>query len=623
MKNLLIIFVILLFNSLNIFAQKTITIGILVDQYSENTEPLVSKLKQDIIAVSGSEANIIFKGILQNNFDLDEANSNYQDLVESNTDIILSFGTVNSLMLIQKDKFSKPTIVFGALSTDLLEFNDTQKTSGINNLTFIISPFSYKEDLNVFKELYDFKKIGVLIEEHLFSTTYLTKIFDDYFSKIDASFTFIPINAEKMTNSFDDVDAVYLIGGFHLSNVERLKLINEINSRKLPSFTSLGVNLVEEGILATNKPKSNIEMFSRRIALSIEAIITGENAANLPLFIDYKSILTINYNVANLINFPLRYSLVAKADFVGSKNKRPTANALSVVDVMNEVLNKNLGLASEKKNIEISEQNIRNAKSSYVPQLNASIRGSYFDPKSALLSQGQNAEITTVGNLTLNQTIYSETNQANIFNQKELKKDITAAYIAPKGFSEPIRSAKSGIKRINLSSGAYFYDGSIRMGVSNVIKRSNGQNDYDVKYLAEEQPDVAREFVKTLTAKAGMKIGNKSEESIKAEAELLTSLTNNIQKLATESATLNLSRSILYRLNESLYNNVSKEQIELFQMVANKLIELQEKEFEAKLMSEKSKILADLNSAISELQELGFEKNKIIGLIDKAVGATK
>ena len=87
-------------------------------------------------------------------------------------------------------------------------------------------------------------------------------------------------------------------------------------------------------------------------------------------------------------------------------------------------------------------------------------------------------------------------------NTARIKKDITAAYIAPKGFSEPIRSAKSGIKRINLSSGAYFYDGSIRMGVSNVIKRSNGQNDYDVKYLAEEQPDVAREFVKTLTAKA-------------------------------------------------------------------------------------------------------------------------
>ena len=115
-----------------------------------------------------------------------------------------------------------------------------------------------------------------------------------------------------------------------------------------------------------------------------------------------------------------------------------------------------------------------------------------------------------------------------------------------------------------------------------------------------------------------------ASSSVNAEQfEKLTSLTNNIQKLATESATLNLSRSILYRLNESLYNNVSKEQIELFQMVANKLIELQEKEFEAKLMSEKSKILADLNSAISELQELGFDKNKIIGLIDKAVGATK
>jgi hypothetical protein len=41
MKNLLIIFVILLFNSLNIFAQKTITIGILVDQDSRKIKLLV------------------------------------------------------------------------------------------------------------------------------------------------------------------------------------------------------------------------------------------------------------------------------------------------------------------------------------------------------------------------------------------------------------------------------------------------------------------------------------------------------------------------------------------------------------------------------------------------------
>lgn len=203
-------------------------------------------------------------------------------------------------------------------------------------------------------------------------------------------------------------------------------------------------------------------------------------------------------------------------------------------------------------------------------------------------------------------------------NTAKVKTGVTAAYIAPKGFV----SSDSLKTETNLSSGAYFFDGSMRMGVSNVIKKTDGKNDFDVKYLAEEQPDVAREFIRTLTAKAAADITTTNEPTIKAEAQLMTSLTNNIEKLTSKSASLNLSRSILYRLNESMYNGIPEEKLALFENISSKLIELQEKEFESTILIEKTKFLAELKLTMDELQQQGYEKDKILKIIDKLLSKT-
>ncbi len=100
-------------------------------------------------------------------------------------------------------------------------------------------------------------------------------------------------------------------------------------------------------------------------------------------------------------------------------------------------------------------------------------------------------------------------------------------------------------------------------------------------------------------------------------------MTNNIEQLTSKSSSLNLSRSILYRLNESLYNDVPKEEIELFQKIAEKLIELQEKEFEANVLNEKSKVLTELKNTVSELQKAGFDKDKILEIIEKLISKTE
>lgn len=83
--------------------------------------------------------------------------------------------------------------------------------------------------------------------------------------------------------------------------------------------------------------------------------------------------------------------------------------------------------------------------------------------------------------------------------KKTMNKNVTAAYIAPNG---------STTNSFEVSSGAFFFDATKRMGVSNVIKKPD--NTYVFKYLGEEQPDAIYETMKTFFAEAGAKIDKKN-----------------------------------------------------------------------------------------------------------------
>jgi len=404
-------------------AQKKVSIGILTDKSSEQTKPLLEQLKNEITAVVGQETTIIFKEVLENNFNKETAKSNYQALINNNTDIILSFGVINNIMLYQEKVYPKPTIVFGSVNSDFFNLPKNQKTSNINNITYLIAPFSYTSDLDVFKSLYNYKKVGIIVDDFLPKALPLKSIFDTYFSKNESDYKLIPISkGADISSSLNDVDAVYLTTGLHLGESELKTLITTINQKKLPSFSAFGKRDVENGILATNQPDTNIDQFFRRIALNVEAIVSGTNASQLPLFIDYKNKLTINHNTAVQIDYPLRYSLLAVADFIGGTNEVKSEYSLSIIDIMNDVVGKNLSLKAEKKNIDLSSQDVKIAKSSYLPDAKASVDGIYIDPKVAEISGGQNPEFSTSGNVVLNQLIYSESASANIDIQNELNK---------------------------------------------------------------------------------------------------------------------------------------------------------------------------------------------------------
>lgn len=429
MKKLFIFF---LFMTMTTFSQgkKDIHIGILADVSTKETSELLEKLKNEIKGVVGQEANVVFNSYLESNSNLKTSKDNYNKLLNNETDIILSFGVINNIMLYKEKAYPKPTIIFGSVNKDFMNLPKGMEKSGVDNLSYLIALISYNDDLKVFKSLFDYKKIGILVEDYVIKELPVKELFDSYFSDKKESYKLIPISNTTTSISplLNDVDAVYFAGGNFLKDEQQALLIEEINNNKLPSFSAFGLRNIENGVLATNQPESNINQFFRRIALNVESIIEGTNASELPLFIDYKNKLTINRSTANQIGFPLRYSMLAKADFIGSINEVKSDNSLSILDILNGVVGKNLSLQAERKNIDLASQDIKIAKSNYLPDFTASVNGIYLDPRVAEISNGSNPEFSTSGNMVLNQLIYSNDASTNIEIQNDLQKAQKESY---------------------------------------------------------------------------------------------------------------------------------------------------------------------------------------------------
>ncbi|KAA1244444.1 TolC family protein [Aquimarina sp. RZ0] len=412
-------------------SSKTVTIGIVADKSTVETRSLLTELQNEIRSVVGQSANIVFKEVLENGFDNQTAKSNYQTLLNSNADIILAFGLVNTIMIDKEEQYPKPIILFGSANSDFYDFPDGQKNSGIANITYLIAPFSYRDDLDVFKALYDYNKVGIVIDDFISELLPIKKLFDEYFSKNGGSYELIPLQKDgSIPADLTDIDAIYLAAGFYLNDREFKTLVTNINAKKLPSFSAYSKEDVEKGILASNQPETNIDQFFRRIALNVEAIIDGTNPSELPMYINYKKKLSINYSTAKQIEFPLRYSMLASADFIGGENDIKEGTSYSIIDIMKGVVEKNLSLDVERKNIELSTQDVKTAKSSYLPNVTANANAVYLDPKVAEISNGANPEFSTSGNVTLEQVIYSEGAGANITISENIRKAQNETYNA-------------------------------------------------------------------------------------------------------------------------------------------------------------------------------------------------
>ena len=157
-------------------------------------------------------------------------------------------------------------------------------------------------------------------------------------------------------------------------------------------------------------------------------------------------------------------------------------------------------------------------------------------------------------------------------NTAKIGTDFRGAYIAPKGFN-----ISSNNPNQLISTGAFYADGTIRIGIHNAYRDGDGQ--LKIKYLAEEQPDMGLELLKAIKASADLDNGQKGGNA-HASAKFLDSVKTSLMDITHKSSTLNLARSILYRFNEDVYNGSDLALINKYiDDIIPKFTELQKQEF--------------------------------------------
>ncbi len=405
--------------------KQSYNIGFIFDTLPENAEILLVQMQNEIRSVVGQDATINFpeSGIYVNNLSLDTARDNFEAInANPDVDIILAFGVLNNMVILGNEAHDKPTILFGTITREFKSESLSDETSGIHNLSLILTSQSITQDLSLFNELINFRRVGIVFEDYLMDVLPVEETIASITDSLGVDYSIINYNTiDEIIEGFDEVDAVYFANTFFLTEDEVSRLAQEMIDRRIPSYTSSGSREVELGIMASNQTDDNLDQFFRRIALNIEAIVNGQNPSELPTYLATTEQLVLNFNTASLIGGPLKYSLIYDTQIIGEFKNVLSEKDYSLIELLNEARERSLALQVSNLDVELSNQDVRSAVSDMFPNLESSVTTSMIDPELARASNGQNPEFSTTGNLTLSQVVYSQNILTNIYIQRALK----------------------------------------------------------------------------------------------------------------------------------------------------------------------------------------------------------
>ena len=405
--------------------KKVVTIGIVHDGLAIGSDTFLENLNNELLTLLGSKYNVQIPvdKILDANWSADNAVSHYGQLNNDCTvDVIFGFGVLSSSVIAQEKKFRKPVIVLGIINPEIYKIAPrNQRSSGISNFSYILFNQSVERDIDTFFRIYPYQNIGIVFfDEIIKMNPFSGDTFQAIMEKNNTQYTALPIkqNIDDILNHLKDVDAIYLghLGKFE--GKEKGRLIEDLTARGIPTF-GFSVKDARQGALAAITPEENMSKIFRRIALDIEAVLEGENLANLPVHLSFEEKLTINMETARRLKFSPDFSVLSQAELLKEFEDK-SVRLIDLNQVMQEAVQANLDLKIQELAVKSDEKEVSLAKSKYLPTLTVSANGVQIDEKRAEKSFGTQAEKTISGTASLQQVIFSEQALGNIAIQKHL-----------------------------------------------------------------------------------------------------------------------------------------------------------------------------------------------------------
>ena len=334
-------------------------------------------------------------------------------LNDPETDIIYAAGFLVTEAAAQPDLILKKPVVAGAIHDGRFIglVHDATGRSQKHNLTYIDIGQSIKQDIDAFYSLISFKRLDFLVDEKIARSSihtaeYLRSIEKE--KNIKIRIITAGTTADSVLNQLDkDVEAIYITPLVRMSPDESLAMINEINSRKIPSFALMGRPAVENGVLAGRLPEMELRM-CRRIASNIQQVMMGKSPNNLRVTISLPLKMLLNVETANKIGFSPDFTfLISEAEIIG-KQPEPSGPPLSLEQAMEVAAEANIDVEVQKEIVQSSLHSWEKARTYLRPQIYGNGQYLQIDADRAESAMGSTPERKTSIGAVIRQVIFDD-----------------------------------------------------------------------------------------------------------------------------------------------------------------------------------------------------------------------
>jgi outer membrane protein TolC len=344
-------------------------------------------------------------------------------LADPEVDVVLALGLVASYEAAHREKLPKPVIAPIVTDPVLQGYPLKDGRSGRHNFVYVASFQGVADEIRLFQRVVRFRHVAVLIDRLPLETMpELDTKAQRLAKELGVRATLVPVTTsvdEALAALPADADAVYVAPLMRLNQSDMEELARRLIERRVPSFSLLGRRELLAGLLLSlSGDREEDQRLARRIALDLQRIVAGEDAANIEVGFPVQQRLAINMRTARAIGFSPRWQDLSDAEqyFAEETGALPR---LSMIEAMQAALAANPSLRVSELDAALAGEDVRSSRSVLLPQLDASASGTQIDDDRAnALFQ---AEKTVGVDAQLSQVIYSDAAWAGLKISQQLK----------------------------------------------------------------------------------------------------------------------------------------------------------------------------------------------------------
>jgi outer membrane protein TolC len=413
-----------IFLTVPVVAQEQVVVAVVGDGPGDRFQEFHENYIDELLTLTASEFDVQIRRF-SGEWSKDTINAALeQAYTDREIDLVLVTGFVANQIAATKQEYSKPTFLPSIVDTGLIASDATIGQSGVRNLNYLGAYADFNDDLDTLRRFVQYRNLVVFVDSAL-SSAIPALVDRSIAASADKGIELTVITHDGKDHQLlnrvpADTDAVFVAGLPRMPPAEFDRLVEAINEAGLPSYSIIGVQDVERGLLATNSDPGDVDRQARLNALNMQAVMLGERVENQPTVSGVKEQLTINMATARQIGLSPSFEIISNAVLL-NQDEEVGGQQYGLVEIARLALDQNQDLQAEQFGVRAGLEEIARARSNLLPQVGVSA-GHTLRKDTPFVSAGLFAERSSDAAISLDQLLYSDAASANLKIQKELQR---------------------------------------------------------------------------------------------------------------------------------------------------------------------------------------------------------